>query len=188
MRLYEVTICSIIFYIVLIITIYTTVIYIERYCVFSMRQKAIFTVLIVFIIIPLIVGVMFYLTFRQDTYISHFVVNILRKTNMSVSENRQITFNSPLFNYFAKNYIPDCCWAFSLESCMALILYSSERMISSSLIISFVFLSAMETLQLTPLIPGTFDFFDIAIELVAIVLSGIIINLLRKRCYHEKIN
>lgn len=82
MRLYEVTICSIIFYIVLIITIYTTVIYIERYCVFSMRQKSIFTVLIVFIIIPLIVGVMFYLTFRQDTYISHFVVNILRKTDM----------------------------------------------------------------------------------------------------------
>lgn len=147
-----------------------------------MHRRLYYIICSLLIITPLIAGLELYLVFRPDTYISRFLSST---GNLSIAGNMLIT-DSPWFCYLSKNYLPDLCWAFSLEACLAVIFHNSERMIINSLIISAVFLSLMETLQVTPLIPGTFDVFDIGIELAAIVFSGIIINLLRKRCFYEK--
>ena len=152
-----------------------------------MYHKQYNIILIFLVIIPLMLGLLLYTIFREDTYISRFVLSVIKFNNLSDIKN-QISIQSPIISYLSKNYIPDCCWAFSLEACLALILHDSKRMVVISLIISSLFLSTMETLQLTPLIPGTFDSLDIVIELVAIVISGIIINQLRKRCIYEKNN
>ncbi len=152
-----------------------------------MSRRLFYSILIIFVIIPLLLGLILYVVFRQDAYISQFILRFIRISNLSKVKSH-IAIHFPLFAYLSKNYLSDCCWAFSLESCLALILQNSEKKVISSLIISAVFLSSMETLQLTPLIPGTFDFFDIIIELTAIAFSGIIINLLGKRCVYEKIN
>ena len=152
-----------------------------------MRHKLYFTICILLIIIPLVFGSILYLVYRPDTYISRFILNSMEAGNLSKARS-QLIICYPVLSYLSKNYLPDCCWAFSLESCLALVLHNSERVVVSSLIISAAFLSLMETLQVTPLIPGTFDVIDISVELTAIAVAGIIINLLRKRCFYEKNN
>jgi hypothetical protein len=55
--------------------------------------------------------------------------------------------------------------------------------------IAFAFSSFMELLQLTPIVNGTFDVYDIMAELIAEVIAVFIIKLqLRRILHYEKKN
>lgn len=121
-------------------------------------------------IVALILGLLIYVLFRENTYISKIVLSIL-----------PLNFLKEYFfflnNKFVKFYFVDYLWAFSF-SCWLHIIVKPTR--TSSVLCTFiVFFSGLfyELLQYFHVINGTGDIVDILLYL----LAGLTVNIINKK-------
>ncbi len=133
-----------------------------------------FTVYAAFIVIPILLGTYIYIALAPDTYPHILFERLFPGIDLTIQrteENYHLTG-------FLRNYLCDFLWAFSLESCIMLIFNGCKRQLLISVIISSLFSVIIEVLQKFELIFGVFDIIDLACEIIAVILAGLIINFL----------
>lgn len=133
------------------------------------------------IFIPLIIGFFVYVFFCPDTYISilFFKFYPLHPINDSF-EN---FFHSP-FQILIRSYLCDSLWAYALLFSVSLLLRQSKNNLLISIIVCASFESIIEFLQMFPNIPGTFDLYDILIEIMTTIFAAMVIKIHNKK-YRE---
>lgn len=128
------------------------------------------------VIVPLMCGLFIYLTKVEQTYISEFFP-LFRSLIRPVE-----------YPYVIKNYACDFLWAFSMLFCFRLTL--GERFKGKNNIILFLLTSIMvfflELIQIKKSIPGTFDWIDIVVELIAVLIAGYLTYKIERRSNYEK--
>ena len=129
------------------------------------------------IIIPLLTGAAAYVIFRQDTYIYELASSFLQ-INFSVGSSK--------FVMFCRGYLSDILWAYSLMFSVQAVYRASGKKLIFPWCISSAFLTLSETLQLTSLMPGTFDLFDIVAEIASATAALLIIIIISRRSMYEK--
>jgi len=138
------------------------------------RKKRRFAVHIVCSVLPLIIGLFIYLTSGSESYISRFFAN----AGLSLP-----TIPYPLlFRY----YICDFLWGFALYSALGLVLDSDKPNIIRNILTSVAVSITLETLQLIPSFPGSFDVWDMVVEGIAIVIAALVTKTLVGRYEYEE--
>lgn len=119
---------------------------------------------LIFGVSALVIGALIYILFRSDTYISKIASKFLGIRNI---QNRLSLLNSNLIKY----YLPDFLWAFSLACMLQVSLkeLSFGRMVSGFVAIACGVI--WECLQALDVISGTGDLWDVAMYLLAGLLS-----------------
>lgn len=82
---------------------------------------------------------------------------------------------------FVINYVPDIMWSYALIFSVLYIFGSEASDIRKAFVVSAIFSVIVEMLQLTPVMKGTFDVFDILAELSAQIFAVFIMNIMKKR-------
>ena len=126
---------------------------------------------LLFIILPLIFGLMIYILTDRDTFVSKLFYNLIPFKLPSLH------FKYPVFLFF-RSYMCDFFWAVSLESCIGFILLNCKNQLLISILISVFVSFLLEFLQLSGVIFGTFDILDLFFETIAIIMAGLILNCL----------
>ena len=131
--------------------------YTKRNCLYALNS-----------ILALFCGLFIYLTISEDTLVSHAMVSL-----------RSLM---PIIDYPAaiRNFAADFLWAYSMFFCFRLTLGDdlSGKYNIFVLLLTAIVAVTIECLQLTKAFPGTFDFLDIVIELVAAVAALLISNMI----------
>lgn len=128
-------------------------------------------------ILPLFCGLFIYLTKRDDTLVAHLLSSL--RSLMPV-----IDYPAPI-----RNFAADFLWTYSMFFCLRLTLGDDlcGKYNSFVFLLTAIVAVVIECLQLTKVFPGTFDFLDIVIELVAAVAALLTSNMIERRNkYHEK--
>ena len=145
-----------------------------RRCYSIRRRNAIYLLNIIF---PLIGGLIIYLTKVENTYISDFFAAFhIVKNHINYP---------PLIRFYACDFL----WAYSLFFGIRLSLGDELRGMNSinALLVATIVAIVLELLQIIKRVPGTFDVFDIVVELIAIVIAYIcLIFIERRENYEEK--
>ena len=81
-------------------------------------------------------------------------------------------------------YMSDILWAYALVFALYLAVGSNAARVKTAFVIAVVFSTVMEVIQLSPVIPGTFDVIDILVETTAEAIAALII----KKQYEEASN
>ena len=81
-------------------------------------------------------------------------------------------------------YMSDILWAYALVFALYLAVGSNAARVKTAFVIAVVFSAVMEVIQLSPVIPGTFDVIDILVEATAEAIAALII----KKQYEEASN
>jgi uncharacterized membrane protein len=130
------------------------------------------------VIIPLVCGLFIYLTKAERTYLSDF---------LSAIRSALPTIDYP---YLIRSFACDFLWAYSLFFCLRLIFGDVLKGKYNLMVITVTGVVAiiLETIQLISIIPGTFDPFDILVELIAVAVADLITISIERRFknYEEK--
>ncbi|MBO4580225.1 MAG: hypothetical protein J5715_08740 [Clostridiales bacterium] len=133
-----------------------------------------FVVLLANAVIPLTVGLMIYLTAGGRTYVADLFSNI------------GIMFPRIQYPQLIRNHACDFLWAYSLLSMLMLVMGKEEIKRNIKIILATVFFSiVLESIQIVPMIPGTFDLLDVLTELIAIMLAVLITHVIIGRFRYE---
>lgn len=143
------------------------------------KTYKIYIYIIVFVIIPLLLGASIYFLLSPETFVGNWLSIFLKFE--SITEIRDYLSEYSIV-IFIKNYFCDFLWAFSLES--AIFIFFIHKFSYYSIVISIVISFISEIIQKVHIISGTFDIFDIIIELSAILLSYFLL----RRILNEKVN
>lgn len=123
------------------------------------------------IVIPLVFGVFIYLTKAERTYISDIL-----------SAFRSVL---PIIIYpeIIRDYACDFLWAYALFFCLSLSLGDKLKGEYNLVVIAMATIVAvsLETIQLNTAIPGTFDPWDIVVELIAIATANLNASIIERR-------
>ncbi len=129
------------------------------------------------VIIPLVCGLLIYLTKVEKTYISDFLAD----------------FRSVLptirYSQIIENFACDFLWTYSLFFCLRLTLGDKLKGEYNLTVIAVTGVVAiiLETIQLIRTVPGTFDPLDILVELIAIAVAFLVVTIIERRFkYYEK--
>ena len=136
-------------------------------------------VIIVNIILPLVLGAWIYIVSTEDV----FFVRLFTEHMMKMQ--RLIEVKSDMGIFF-RNYFADFLWGYSLMFAIYYVL--NETDLRKIYFIVLLFSAFMESLQLFPKLPGTFDFFDILIEGMAELLAAVFIKIMRRHWSYEEQN
>lgn len=125
------------------------------------------------VVVPLVIGAMLYYIFLPETL---FVTGVDEVMGFSfhipiATDNRIISL--------ARNYLFDALWAYSLMSLIIYIFGYNRKIYVSILLFEIV----MELIQLFPFIKGTFDVYDILVELL---ISILVIKISERRLQDEE--
>ncbi len=119
------------------------------------------------ILLPLLIGATVYILFRPDTYFSGFVYHLLRFKIGVLTVPKTL-------EYVFRNYLPDMTWAYALTFSVSWVLYSCKlRYITT---VSVCFCMLFEFSQLFGWLSGTFDYWDITLEICMTALCALIIK------------
>lgn len=122
------------------------------------------------IIIPLVLGLVLYLSFRRDSYIAILVSKYIY---LPISPESLIPDG---LKAFLRNFVSDILWAYALSFAVVLTIgYSKKRMWFSALI-CLSFIVTTELFQKIDIFHGTFDVLDILFETLSICLALLFIN------------
>ncbi len=127
--------------------------------------------LLVNIIIPILLGAVIYYLFSPDVL---FVKRIDSITGLNF--HIRIVENSNLLFSFIRNFFLDMLWAYALVFALFYIIGDNTASLLKVFLIAFLFSSAMEILQITSIVKGTFDFYDILVEFLAEIVAVFIIK------------
>ena len=117
------------------------------------------------IVVPLLIGLLLYITFRRDAYVSILISKYLNLPALSRS-----ILPKWLVSFF-RNYASDILWAYSLGFAVMLTLGYNRRNLVFSFFVCICFEAFLEVLQKVEVLHGTFDYFDILLEAVFICLA-----------------
>ena len=135
------------------------------------RRKKRMVIRLLFVLIPLLVGTVFYLFFDPHTAFSARLVSLFPA--LSKLQIPAAWTDNPILR-FCRNYLCDFCWAFSLESSVILLFACTRRGLRRSVSITLPLSVLLEILQKTESVSGTFDPADILVEAAAIFMAGFI--------------
>jgi len=124
----------------------------------------------VLILIPLAIGLCIYILFEPRSELRRLFCTVFPNIDLTVSP--KLLYNKYIL--FSRYYMCDALWAFSLESCIMLILKGCKKQLLISIIISVLFSVLIESLQGFNVLPGLFDYRDIAAEIIAVIIAGTI--------------
>lgn len=132
-----------------------------------MKQEKCIAFAMLHILIPLCVGTGIYILVRPGTYIARICISL----NPWLGELR-IRMGTDLFHMFLRNYACDMLWAYALT--IGLFWYGrlTGQKVWKSALIGGGFAVLMESLQILPVIPGTFDGMDVVTEILATLIAG----------------
>lgn len=134
-------------------------------CMLRNKRKTVFFCCIA--IISLLMGLLIYLVYRENTYIAKYVSNLI---NLNLLDAIFLPFE----NNFLKYYFVDFLWAFSF-CCGLYAIYKPMIVGSIGLTFAvFLFGSAYEFLQYIGIINGTGDIADIILYLLAALAVNLI--------------
>jgi hypothetical protein len=130
------------------------------------------------IIIPICLGAGIYYLISPDVI---FVKQI--DYFIGCSFHVSITNVNPAIIRFIRNYLLDMLWGYALVFTVFYLLGNKAAVLWNAFIISFLFSVVMEVLQITSIARGTFDLYDIMVELLAEIVAVFIIRklLLRRK-------
>lgn len=112
------------------------------------------------IAVPLIMGaVIYYLISPEVIFIKMF--------SMSGEIPEPFTLNqSHMIHRFVRNYFLDMLWAYALMNTLIFLIGNSSSTIKISVSIAVIFTVILEGVQLTSFVSGTFDVWDIMVEII----------------------
>ena len=133
---------------------------------------------LVYVVAPIFLGAVLYYIFCPDVW-------FVKKLDIIFGLYGCHVFFpfSNIFIKFLRFYLMDFLWAFSLMALIWITFYDMGIHKLTILVIGFEI--AMEFIQLFPHISGTFDIFDIAVEIIANIL--VIYLLTKRRETNEKV-
>lgn len=132
-------------------------------CWTELSLKTKFVVVFLNVAVPLLLGLAVYVFFIPSAHISQLVYGLMGKI---VAVN-----DVDLRDSFLTCYLADFLWAEALFALVALFLVEKTRDFIKVFLTCILFEVVIETLQLTPLIDGTFDLFDMLVEGLANCVS-----------------
>jgi len=132
------------------------------------------------ILSPLLIGGIIYIIFRSDSYIATFF-----SETIGIS-TRQYMLPAWL-NTIVCNYLSDVLWAYSLAFALSALFKFNRSNVTVVFMICIIFVVAIELLQMTNTVSGTFDSVDIILETIAVSLALLIIKHFEEK-HHEKDN
>ena len=134
--------------------------------------------LLLHIIVPIILGTCIYLFTRPDTYISKWILDWWGISSPAVTLRGLV----PWWLWrFLCSYAADILWAYALTFSVYLIFCSSPVKILPYMAICCIFEAGMELLQLFDVLSGTFDVWDIILEVCATAIASLIIKQYRRK-------
>ena len=135
------------------------------------------------IIIPILIGAVIYCITSPDVFFVKAASAFFKLSNRIIVSD----FGNLLIR-FVRNYIPDMAWGYALVfSLYAIAGDQTEKGLYTLAFIAIVFSAAIEIIQMTHIIRGTFDLWDIAAELLTEVTAVFIIkNHFLREVQHEK--
>lgn len=134
---------------------------------FILKRKCFFIVLN--IVLPLLTGLTIYLFCYKNTYINTIFEDVF---NISLP---YLYFNN-LFHHFLTCWACDILWAYSLSFSLFACFNNFKNSLILTVTISTLFSIIIEVSQWFAIIKGTFDIWDIILELTAIIFAVIIIK------------
>ena len=145
----------------------------------GMKQEKCITFAMLHTLIPLCMGTGIYILVRPGTYIARVCISL----NPWLGELR-IRMGTDLFHMFLRNYACDMLWAYALT--IGLFWYGrlTGQKVWKSALIGGGFAVLMESLQILPVIPGTFDGMDVVTEILAMLIAGCVSMIFYK--YEDK--
>lgn len=121
------------------------------------------------VVFSLLIGLSIYLFCYKNTYINTFFENIFG------FDFPYFYKNSPLHR-FITNWTCDILWAYALTFSLFFCFKTFNKPFFITIFTSIIFAVILECSQLTGIINGTFDIWDIIMELSAIIIAVIIIK------------
>ena len=137
-----------------------------------------YLIIVIFIIIPLILGAIFYYIYCPDVYFVQFIDQIIKKPIHLRNNNYLVVF--------MRNHGLDLIWSFSLTLSFFLISLEYKYNYLLYILIPLLIGLCLEFLQRYNIISGTYDTLDIIFELCGVVLAFIIIRLKMRRMRNEE--
>ena len=129
-------------------------------------------------LIPLIMGGLFYVLFRPQSYLAQLVFRLTNNEETGRLDLMDFYRKIPLF---VKNHLCDLLWAYALVFACCFAKDRHEVDLKKVLIAVGLFEILTETLQLIPAFHGTFDLTDIFLEFLASAAGAGMIRLKNKK-------
>ncbi|MBP3330420.1 MAG: hypothetical protein J6L89_06260 [Clostridia bacterium] len=126
------------------------------------------------IVVPLILGLIIYVFMKNGTYINTFL-----KTESDY-------YPESILGVFIVNWFCDFLWAYALLFLLYFVLFPFQNRIAISSVMTFVLGTILEILQKFDVLTGTFDWWDIVIETIAVIVSVINLFFINKKFATEK--
>lgn len=130
---------------------------------FHKINKTSLTISLCFVAFPLLIGLLNYIILAPETIVAEAFTQIF-KTEFSFQTSNK-------FSVLCRNYLSDICWSVSLINALTLIIGTKRIQIVVSLIIATFFCIFIELAQLLGIIKGTFDYWDIILETLSIIIT-----------------
>jgi len=127
--------------------------------------------LLINIVMPILVGSVIYYLFSPNVLFVKRIDSII-----GLNYHIKLSGNSNLVLEFIRNYFLDMLWAYALVIALFYFIGNNAASLSKIFLIAFSFSVALEILQVTPIAEGTFDLYDITVELLAEIVAVFIIK------------
>ena len=127
--------------------------------------------LIINILIPIGLGaVIYYLVSPDVLFVKQIDLLLGKAMHFEVANDISVV-------KFIRNYFLDMLWAYALVFALSLIICRNAAQLWETFMIAFIFSAILELLQITPVVQGTFDIWDIMVELIAELVAVFIIKI-----------
>lgn len=136
-----------------------------------MESTNIIRTLLLHVMLPLLIGGLIYLLFRNERLIMFDWIRFLGfKESLDLLRNDFSILKSFIPNWVLFS-LPDGLWVYSFSSAIIIIWNDNRKVLILLLTIPLIFGPAVELLQFLKLFKGTFDIKDLIITIVAFILS-----------------
>lgn len=122
------------------------------------------------IAVPLIIGGILYLYLRPDSIVATFCRD-------AIGLNIGFDIDNPMIT-LVRYYLGDCLWAYALTVSVSMVLYDNS--VVTVFVFCILFEAILEILQLTGWVWGSFDIWDIVVEVISSGLAVLRIMSYRK--------
>jgi len=122
------------------------------------------------IIVPLAVGTLIYIVSRPYSFVSVIVYSVTG-----------LRGHSGAVPALVNNYVPDLVWAYALVFVLYAAIGVYKRDLRLVIILSVLFTSITEILQLFSANMFTFDVIDITVQIIAILMASLIIKKMERK-------
>ena len=139
-----------------------------------MKEKLLSCIL--YVVLPLALGVLLYLWIKPDAWCSQMIYRLLHIPKQSAFDDNSV----PIIGTFIKHQLCDVLFAFSLTFALLLLLVNHSRGIALGCAIALSFEVMLEVAQLS-VFPGNFDIYDIIAESVVTIAIYIAIKIIQAK-------